>query len=655
MIVHNLIFRRVIIFFIVFVYQNSQIFGQLLFENVAQTSHIKHVHTSVVYMGGGVAFFDVNNDGLDDIFLTGGNKTDRLYKNLGNLKFEDATASYGLLRTTQEQSMSVSIGDINNDGYKDLFITYGSGETNRLYLNIDGSYFMDITNSSGLYNLSWSMGAAFGDVNNDGLVDLYVINWVKKFGAIKDDSGNTIGFSHEGTPNNLYLNNGDNTFSDVSESYLANHDGCGLAVMMTDYNNDSNADIYIADDFGEWVKPNALLKNEFPSPIFSNQSANSGLDASIYGMGIAAGDFDRDGYIDYYTTNIGRNVLFKNRGDDVFEDVTTISGVENIKAGTLNTTSWGTVFADIDNDGYEDLLVSNGYVPAAQFIATAEEDPNKLYLNNKNGTFIDITDENNLGDLGISRGVAVSDLDNDGDLDFLFTILETDISNSETLGNVLLYENKTKNTNHFIKFKLEGTLSNRDAYNARVNVFSNGEKFVRELYSSSSHCSQNSSIIHLGLGQNTKVDSVNIVWSGGNTETIKELEVDQTYYILEGEGVAKILGCTNSMSNNYNPKAEIEFGCIDNSLITAVENQKKNDLLSALYPNPCKSNLYFRVTLNTNRPLQITILSATGKIVSEQQLSSINEMEAYQIDISLLEKGLYFLHYGNEYRRFIKR
>ncbi|HNP20007.1 MAG TPA: FG-GAP-like repeat-containing protein [Fulvivirga sp.] len=654
MVVYNLNIRKSILFFLVFICLNLKTFGQLRFENVAKISHIKHVHTSVVYMGGGVAFFDFNNDGLDDIYLTGGNKTDRLYKNVGNLKFEDVTAEFGLLRATHEQSMSVSIGDINNDGFKDIFVTYGSGETNRLYLNIEGSYFMNITNSSGLFNLDWSMGATFGDVNNDGFVDLYVINWVKKFGAIKDESGNTIGFSHEGTPNNLYINNGDNTFSEVSESYNADHNGCGLAVMMTDYNNDANPDIYIADDFGEWVKPNALLKNEFPSPTYSDESLSSGLDASIYGMGIAAGDFDRDGHIDYYTTNIGRNILFKNKGDDVFEDVTTMSGVENSKAGNLNTTSWGAVFTDIDNDGYEDLLVSNGYIPAAQFIATAEEDPNKLYLNNQDGTFIDITDDNNLGDLGISRGVAVSDLDNDGDLDFLFTILDTDISNTQSTGNILLYENKSVNTNHFVKFKLEGSVSNRDAYNSRVNVFCNSDKYIRELYSSSSHCSQNSSIIHFGLGKNTVIDSVIIVWSGGKKETIKDLEVDQTYYILEGEEKGKILGCTNPMSNNYNPKAEIDFGCIENTLITAYEHKDKEDGYSFLYPNPCEFNLFFRPSRFMKDPIQINILSGTGKVISEQVVRLNAEIDAYQIDISTLEKGLYILKYKNEFQRFFK-
>lgn len=625
--------------------------AQISFENVTEKAGIQHAHTSPMYMGGGVTFIDYDNDGFDDIFLTGGVKSDKLYRNLGDFTFEDVTRETGLLKIGQEHSNGAVAGDINNDGYKDIFVSYGVGETNRLYLNIEGKRFREITSTSGLTNLAWSMGASFGDFNLDGLLDLYVINWVEEFDGIVDEQGNTTGFSHSCFGNNLYLNNGDNTFAEITPDYNADNNGCGLAVLTTDYNNDTYPDIYVANDFGEWVVPNTLLKNQYPQQTFTNLSATTGLDAAVYGMGIAAGDYDRNGLIDYYVTNIGRNVLHKN-DDQQYLDFTTEARVENTTANDLNTTGWGAVFSDLDNDGYEDLLVANGYVPVADFIATSQKDPNKLYFNNQDGTFADRSSEFAVDDPGISRGVAVSDLDNDGDMDFLFTYLNTELFDDPRNGNVLLYENKSTSDNHFVKFKLEGVVCNRDAYNTRVMVYSQGQQLIRELYSGSSHNSQNSSLLHVGLGELSSIDSVVVKWPGGSEQKFVGLESDQTYYIKEGGVNAKIMGCDNPASPNYNDKAEISFGCRF-AEVTALDNDI-TALDFTLYPNPVAEQLNILFETPESSLTHFEILSLEGKALISKDKSIVNST-SISINVSQLSTGVYFIRVYNGERTIMLR
>ena len=630
------------------------LYAQLQFENISDISGLDQAHTSVMYMGGGVAFFDYNNDGFDDIFLTGGTQSDRLYKNLGNLQFQDVTEHARLFTTNREHSMGVTVGDINNDGYKDLFVSYGVGETNRLYLNREGKRFEDITIPSGVENFDWSMGATFGDINLDGYIDLYVINWVRDFEAVEDSEGSTVGFNHKGYANNLYLNNGDNSFSEVSSEYGVDNLGCGLAVLFTDYNNDSYPDLYIANDFGEWVVPNTLLKNNYPAENFSDQSISAGLDAEIYGMGIAAGDYDRDGDIDYYTTNIGKNILFNNTGLESFEDATTVAGVSNELSNDANTTGWGTVFADVNNDGYEDLLVSNGYVPTAPFIGTASVDPNKLYLNQKDRTFIDVTDESSLGDTNISRGVATSDLDNDGDLDFLFTYLSTDIGGKSPHENVLLYENKSENENNWVKFKLEGVLNGKDAYNTKIQLFIADEMQIRELYSSSSHGSQNSSMVHFGLSDNNNIDSIKLIWPGGQTDTYRNLQSNQSYFIKEGDGQVSLLGCMDVDSENYNPNATVNFGC-KISTVTGISESFNSAIM--VYPNPVNQQLSIRLNNSFGSTKgSIEIYDTNGQLMDSSIIVSFESDFSY--DVSNLRPGIYYLRIStaekSERVKFIK-
>ncbi len=503
---------------------------------------IDHVHVTTNLMGGGTAFFDHNNDGHEDIYMTGGYFRDKLYENQGDGTFIDIGAQAGLQATDSFQTTGVITGDIDNDGFREIFICTegwnGFQPTQKrmpnilLYNNGDGTY-TDISQSSGILpDSAWTTGASFGDYNKDGYLDIYVSNYVKTFGFTYDTANVLDGFAHTGYGNWLYLNNGNNTFTNVTTAMGVGDQGCALATTFTDHDRDGDVDIYIANDFGEFVIPNTLYNNEYPSNAFTDVSDTTDADIGLYGMGIAIGDYDEDGDFDYYVTNLGRNVLLRNDGAK-FVDVSTWAGVENTYVDTLLTTGWGTQFLDIDNDTYLDLFVSNGQIPAADFIATGPKDPHKLYRNdNASGTFSDISTSAGVNDSLIGRGSAYGDYDNDGDLD-LMSVIVTDQIFYFPGSYSKLYKNENSSSN-WVAMRLEGTISNKDAYGAQVELYTNGRMFIREVSGGCSHASQNSTQVHFGLGSYTTVDSIIIKWPSGMDETYRDLYANQHYYYVEG-------------------------------------------------------------------------------------------------------------------------
>ncbi len=532
----------------------QRVAGQQVFKESAEEWGINHYHRGMY--GGGAAIFDFNNDGFEDIYLTGGLFRDKLYKNNGNKTFTDVTLYSGFAETSRFNTMSVAAGDINNDGYKDLFVGTMRNQKNLLYLNNGDNTFSEISSAAGLERYEWAIGAAFGDFNLDGALDIYVINYVKKESLTYDDHGVVNGFDHDCFPNQLFINNDDLTFTEWASDGVKNA-GCGLAVTATDINDDHAPDIYVANDFGTWITPNTCLQNNYPDSSFTDVSTESGLNAAIFGMGIAVGDCNRDGLLDYYVSNLGSNVLFQNDGGGHFTDIAAEAGVLNTHAGEKFATSWGTAFFDYDLDGFEDLFVSNGFVPAAGFISTSQEDPNQLYRNLGDGTFADIAPEEGIDDLRISRGMAIGDLDNDGDQDMIVTI----VGESDDVGSVLVYENQTDSNNRWVKVSLIGTQSNHFGYGSKILAISDGIKWIHEVDGGSSHASHNSSIAHFGVGNVEVLDSLHVIWPGGYRQTFSDVRTNQMIVIEEDQDHYFIAGCTAQNFDNYDPSANYEYGC----------------------------------------------------------------------------------------------
>ncbi len=527
------------------------------FTNANSIAGIDHFHEHRSHIGGGACFFDYDLDGDEDLYMTGGLSKDHLYRNNGDGTFTNVTDQAGFLKTESYNTISVVSGDIDNDGYRELFITTREDlfnfqpSRNLYYKNNGNGTFTEISQLVGFNEEAFSAGATFMDANQDGFLDLFVINYVESSGFTYDENNEVNGFAHICYENYFYLNNGDGTFNEMGATLGVNDTGCSLGVTATDYDMDDDVDIYLANDFGEFIVPNLMYENQYPNLNFNDVSASTGADIGLYGMGLAVGDYDLDGDFDYYISNLGRNVLIENGPNNQFTDVTNPAGVTNTYSSEglgFLTTSWGTAFLDYNNDRHPDLFVCNGQIPAAEFINTGALDPNKLYLNNGNKTFTDISAAAGIDDVQKGRGMAYSDYDQDGDLDIVTVVINRDIYEAP---NSILYRNDVGNSNNWIQFKLEGVQCNRDAYGCKVRVHTNGLELVQEVSGGSSHASQNSSILHFGLQNATSVDMVEIDWLGGDTETFYNVPANQLHHYVENVAPPSCAVPTNITTTVY--------------------------------------------------------------------------------------------------------
>ncbi|HXH17832.1 MAG TPA: FG-GAP-like repeat-containing protein [Chitinophagales bacterium] len=518
----------------------TEIFAQTFTKSSMQAG-INHFTYTPNQIGGGAAFFDYDNDGWLDLYLTGGLKRDLLYHNNGNGTFTETGIAAGLGITGNIFTMGVVTGDIDNDGYRDIFVTtYGSTTDlmgilpNLLFRNNGNGTFTNISSAAGITHASRSVSASMGDYNLDGFLDIYVANYFATSGFIRDSNNVIVGYAHTGYPDFLYKNNGNSTFTLVSPQLGVDNPGTALAAAFTDYDNDNDVDIYAVNDFGEWDTPNKLYRNEYPVDSFTDVSAASGADIALYGMGVAIGDYDEDSDFDYYITNIGFNALLRNNGNGSFDDIAQQAGVAHgIIDSIAYSTGWGTGFLDYDNDTWLDLFVVDGWIASLDFLPTSEKDPNKLFKNNGNGTFTDVSVMEGVSDSLMKRGFAMADYDNDGDLDMLAVALEQDTLFQQG-ARTILYRNDILNGNRWLKIQLQGTQNNFDAFGSRVEVYAGGRKFIREIDGGSSHASQHSSIAHFGMANYNNADSIRVVWPGGATQILYNISTNRLIKIIEG-------------------------------------------------------------------------------------------------------------------------
>ncbi|APQ17549.1 CRTAC1 family protein [Maribacter hydrothermalis] len=507
--------------------------AQKTFTDVSEAAGIDHQYE--VYegtFGGGVTVFDFNNDGFEDLYITGGIKSDQLYLNNGNGTFKDIFKGSGLEITNNYVTQGVVSADINKDGYRDLFITTittTDGKSviprakNLLFLNNGDATFNDVTKEYGLEDLnSFSTGPSFGDFNADGYPDLFVGNYFQEFtgklGIIKDA---TIVSANQTAKSYLLENKEGKNFENVYDEYGLGHKGFGFGGVFTDYDNDHDQDLLVNQDFGYKAVPNFLYRNEYPDDHFEDASKESGMGLKINAMGAAVGDYNGDGWMDYYITNIKFNMLMENQGNrKPFVDKAKELGTYNLAI------SWGANFADFDHDEDLDLFVCNG-----------DLNPNctpmgNFYFESNDNTFTEKGRELAINDYGIGRGSVIFDMDNDGDMDLL-VVNQKPILNYPIVSTTRLFRNDIANGN-WLKVALKGVKSESNGIGSRVTIVTNGKKNIREIDGGgSSHLSQNSVIAHFGLGDNTAIDSVIVNWTGGNTQFLTNVKVNQQLEIIE--------------------------------------------------------------------------------------------------------------------------
>lgn len=579
-------------------------------------------------MGGGAAFVDINNDGYDDLYITGGISPDQLYVNDQNGSFSDISNASGITAATENKyTTGVIFGDIDNNGFKDLFITTRNDSDGEIIPNIllknqgDLSFENIWTKEN---DLAFSMGACFLDYDQDGLLDLYVINYVQEVAFLYDENDNIIGFDHTCSANRMYKNIGDGNFQDVSIALGLGDDGCALAVKATDFDQDGDTDILLANDFGEFIKPNKLFENKINAGTFSEVSEVWNADIGMYAMGIAAGDIELDGDLDYYLTNFGKNALMR-KDDNSFAEISVEAGVDDTweLQDSVLSVSWGTAFIDYDNNMYPDLYVSNGYVPGPDFLPSSINNNDKFYKNNEDGTFDEIEPSSSgIDDLRVNRGMAFSDFDRDGDIDFITVSLRAPINDMSIRSK--MYKNNLDNNYNWLDIDLKGIVSTRDAFGAYVKVFVGDKVLVQESYGGSSHCSQNSASLHFGLGDFDIVDSIQIDWpSRIKGQKLYDIDVNQRISVEE-----------------------------DVNLVSSIESEGLDDLIN-LFPNPSKEN--FQIEFSKNFPKQnikeITISTSDGSL--QQKISHV---DSFGLE---LENGAYVLTVlmknGKKYnRKFFK-
>lgn len=477
------------------------------YNEVSLTSGITHYSKDREEMAGGVAFLDFNNDGFEDIYLSGGALPDKLYENQGNGTFLDVSASTGINQFDHVHTMGIACGDFDNDGYIDIFLSTKREDRCYILWNNHGESFQLNGIQAGLREKFYGSSVAPGDYNLDGNLDILVGNY------------------DPGPPGDLlYHNNGDRSFTHVGSILGTHGEGTALAMAFSDIDGDSDPDILIANDFGYDFLPNKLLANNYPEPGFTDVSVAASWDLKINSMGIAIGDYDSDGDLDYYISDFNDNYLLTNSGAQKFNE----NALER-NAANAESTSWGVAFLDYNNDMEPDLFVANG-----DFTPDPFDPSNKLYQG-RNGYFEDLSELLRVDSDFTSRGVALGDFNNDGSQDLLVGVVATD-DNSKM--HTLLYENHTTSQN-WVKFDLRGIKSNRDGYGALVSVFTNGKKQIREKSGGGSYLSNNSQVLHFGLGLYSRIDSIVVQWPGRNKDVHKNLKANRCYVVTEGQSIYK--------------------------------------------------------------------------------------------------------------------
>jgi hypothetical protein len=525
--------------------------GQVYFTNVTDEGGMNYNIS-----GEGVCIFDYDNDGLEDVFICDRNNgSNLLFHNLGNMEFEEVSFAVGI--TTNSETRLPLASDYNSDGFLDLFIGAMSGNSFLYKNNGDGS-FSDVTVQSGIITNGGIQGGAWHDVNNDGWIDLYV-------GRLTE-------------ANYFFKNNGDGTFVDIAQNINAAgplNGGLVMGLGFFDYDNDGDGDIFITQDNN---RGNILLRKE-ESGSFTDISVLAGVNLPVMGMGVAFGDYNRDGWQDVYTTNLYENSLLQNSPQGYFYDVTDSAGVEDMP-GSM---AWGTFFFDADNDGWLDIYNNNQ--------SGFGNIPNSLFINLSDGTFEDISQASGLQSYNNGIGCAYGDLDNDGDMDIVAA------GHSSAEGSILLYRNDSQSNHNWVQFSLQSDEGDPFAIGANVTVYTQTGSQFSQVAAGNGYCSQNTLRQHFGLGEDTSIDSIVVSWPDNSQESYLIPNINMRYLLIKGTGNAIQLNIKNIVN------AE-EFGIMN------------------LFPNPFNSTVQIHYTIDdiiSNYSLKI--FDITGRFIEEIELS----------------------------------
>ena len=574
---------RVFILFLIF---SSLSNAQLAFEDVATQVGVNYSYGDSEY-GGGVSFADFNNDGWDDITYATEDGAQIYFFENNNGVFNLVTLN-GISNTYKTKQ--VIWIDYDNDGDKDLFVTAIEG-INEFYRNDGGMNFTNISSTIGFFQTDlFTYGTSFGDIDNDGDLDAFISNRT----------------STEQNQRNYLYRNDEGTFVDITQSSgipIEDEEGnensqLSFCTMFFDYNKDGFQDIYLANDKTDNI--NRLYKN-LGNGTFEDVSVASGSGIAVNAMTTTLGDYNNDGWFDIYITNTqssqagNGNVLLKNNGDGTFTNVAEETGT------TFNSLAWGAVFLDADNDTLLDLYVSGGFDGSiGSFLSAA------FYHQQNDGIFVIPQNIGFENDTRKSFSNAIGDINNDG---------KPDIIVCNDTENNFLWENKTTNTNNWLKVKLEGVTTNRDGIGNTIEIFINGRSQYRYTLAGEGYISQNSYHEFFGLGEATEVDYVKVTWTGTNTEDIiYDVNANQSITIKEGIGVL-------------------------------TSNDIQTNSLFSLYPNPSYDGV-FKLSVNNNKSNTLKVYDLAGRLI----LKIKNLKDKDQFSLNHCKKGIYLAKVSSDHK-----
>ena len=574
---------RVFILFLIFSNLSN---AQLAFEDVATQVGVNYSYGDSEY-GGGVSFADFNNDGWDDITYATEDGAQIYFFENNNGVFNLVTLN-GISNTYKTKQ--VIWIDYDNDGDKDLFVTAIEG-INEFYRNDGGMNFTNISSTIGFFQTDlFTYGTSFGDIDNDGDLDAFISNRT----------------STEQNQRNYLYRNDEGTFVDITQSSgipIEDEEGnensqLSFCTMFFDYNKDGFQDIYLANDKTDNI--NRLYKN-LGNGTFEDVSVASGSGIAVNAMTTTLGDYNNDGWFDIYITNTqssqagNGNVLLKNNGDGTFTNVAEETGT------TFNSLAWGAVFLDADNDTLLDLYVSGGYDGSiGSFLSAA------FYHQQNDETFVIPQNIGFENDTRKSFSNAIGDINNDG---------KPDIIVCNDTENNFLWENKTTNTNNWLKVKLEGVTTNRDGIGNTIEIFINGRSQYRYTLAGEGYISQNSYHEFFGLGEATEVDYVKVTWTGTNTEDIiYDVNANQSITIKEGIGVL-------------------------------TSNDIQTNSLFSLYPNPSYDGV-FKLSVNNNKSNTLKVYDLAGRLI----LKIKNLKDKDQFSLNHCKKGIYLAKVSSDHK-----
>ena len=539
-------FLQVLLFLLLTV--DSAVAQSPIFVDVTEEAGIHFKHSSgatehkhiIETMGSGVVFFDYDTDGDPDLYFVNSGSVPQgnlqtlgnvLYRNEGDGRFTDVTEISGTGDTGY--GMAASAADIDNDGDPDLYVAnFGQ---DKLYRNNGDGTFTDITEAAGIDNTRWSIAAVYLDFDVDGDLDIFVVNYlVYALSMPVSTYKGIVGYGHprsyEGTPDVLYRNNGDGTFSNIAETAGVTNpvEGRGMAAVAWDYDQDGLPDIYVAND----TNRNFLYHNNGDG-TFADESVFIGVGYDDRGvaegsMGVDCADYNGDGWFDLIVANSEKATLYKNEEGLFFADATADSGLER---PTLPFVGFSPLFLDYNNNGYLDMFCANGHPQDVVEILLDHEtyaQRDQIFENNGDGTYTDVsaTAGPYFSETLVGRAAATADYDNDGDPDIV-------IMNSNQ--RAVLLRNDGGNKKNWLGIKLVGTQSNRDGIGAKVTVATGSTTQIREVKSGSSYASGSDTRLLFGLGENERVDRITIVWQSGITQQLEDVSINQILTITELE------------------------------------------------------------------------------------------------------------------------